>query len=99
MGIKLKTRLDNPDRIRDRSCSNSSNSGSGKMNPRVLLAVIEATRDDLLSVAVGEEVDRACGDDADKGWTKTLEKGPGRLFAIYIANKMYEYNRVVKTLS
>ena len=52
------------------------------MHPGSLLTVIELVRDDLFAVAVREEVDGPCGDDADEGGPEALEQRARRLFAV-----------------
>lgn len=47
--------------------------------------MVEVIGDDLLAVAVGEEVDRTCRDNADQCRTETLEQGTGRLVPVNIA--------------
>ncbi len=54
------------------------------MDPGVFLSIVEVLRDDLLAVAVGEEVDGAGGDGADQGRPETFEECSRGLFAVYI---------------
>lgn len=55
------------------------------MDIRVFPSVVKVVGDDLLAVAIGEEVDRTCGDDANQRWTEALEKCTGGLVTVDIA--------------
>lgn len=46
------------------------------MNVAILLAIIESIGNDLFAIAVGEEIDRASGDDTDERGSETLKQCP-----------------------
>ena len=64
----MESRFDYPDRVGRSSCYNTCVRGCDKVYPRILLAVVEVVGNDLFSIAVGEEVDRAGRDDSYKCW-------------------------------
>lgn len=72
--LQLETGFDDPDRVCAYCGADSCEGGGGEMNERSFNAIIEVVGDELFAVAVGEEVDRASGYDADKGGTQTLEE-------------------------
>jgi len=81
---ELKTRLDDPDRVRCRPGYNSGDCSCNKMNVGVFLSVIEMIGDYLLAVTVRVEIYRTCGYDANQGWAKPLEERSWRLVAVYV---------------
>ena len=72
--VELEAGLDDPDRVRRGAGRDAGEGGGGEVHVRVLHAVVEARGDDLLAVAVGEEVDGARGDDADERRAEALEE-------------------------
>ena len=75
--VELEAGFDDPYGVGRGTGGNARESGSRKVNPGVLCAVVEAGGDNLLAVAVGEKVDGAGGYDADKGGPETLEECAG----------------------
>lgn len=63
--LKLQSCLDHPDRVRRCAGRDARARCRAEVYPGILLPVVEATRDDVLAVTVGEEVDRTRGDDTD----------------------------------
>lgn len=82
---ELQPCFDDPDRIRRSARDDACNGGSREMDVGVFLSVVETIGNDLLAVAVGEKVDRACGNNADQCRTETLEQCTRRLIAVDIA--------------
>ena len=80
--VELEARLDDPDRVRRGAGRDAGDGRGGEVHPRVLLTVVEGVGDDLLAVAVREEVDGPCGDDADEGGPEALEQRARRLLAV-----------------
>ena len=70
---QLQPRFDNPDRVRRGAGEDACNSCRREMDVGVFLSVIEIIGNNLLAVAVGEKVDRTCGNNANQCWTETLE--------------------------
>ena len=63
------------------------------MHVRVFLSVVESVGDDLLAVAVREEVDRARWDDTDESGHETLKQRAWGLVSRYIPNSIFFYMR------
>ena len=63
---QLHARLDHPDGVRRAPGDDTRESRRGEVHVRVLAALVERVRDDLLAVSVCEEIDRAGGDDPDE---------------------------------
>ena len=82
MRVELETGLDDPDGVRRGAGRDACDGGGSEVDPRVLLAVVEGVGDDLLAVAVREEVDGPRGDDADEGGPEALEQRARGLFAV-----------------
>ena len=80
--VELEAGLDDPDGVRRGAGCDAGDGGGSEVNPRVLLAVVEGVGDDLLAVAVREEVDGPRGDDADEGGPEALEQRARGLFAV-----------------
>ncbi len=71
---QLKSRLNNPYRIR-RGASHDSGARSGaEVHVAVLATVVEGVGDDLLPIAVREKVDRTSGNDANESGTETFKE-------------------------
>lgn len=83
--LELQARLDDPDGIRRGAGHDARARGSAEVHPGVLLSVAEVVCDDVLAVAVGEEVDGARGDDPDEGGAEAAEERAEGLFAVDVA--------------
>jgi hypothetical protein len=71
--LELQTRLHDPYGIGRAAGAYARDRRGAEMDVCVLLAVVEVVGDDLLAVSIGEKVDGASGDDADKRRTQALE--------------------------
>ena len=72
-GRELQARLDDPDRIRRRAGGDARDGGSAEVDVGVFLAGVESVGDDLLSVAIREEIYRARGNDSHQSGHETLK--------------------------
>jgi hypothetical protein len=72
-GREQQACLDNSDQIGRRAGHDARYGGGAEVHEQVFLAIAESIRDDLLAVAIHEEVYRARWDDADQGGHKTLK--------------------------
>jgi hypothetical protein len=72
-GRELQARLDDPDRIRRRARGDARYGGGAEVDVGVFLAVVELVGDDLLSVAIREEIYRPRGDDPHQSGHETLK--------------------------
>jgi len=84
---ELHSRLHHPDGIcgcpGDDTCD-----GSGReVYIRVFLPVVEGVGDDLLAIAVREEVDRTGRDYAYECWGEAFEERTGRFFTVDVTAK------------
>lgn len=84
---ELQPSFDDPDRICRSACDDARDGCSREMDVGVFLSVVEIIGNHLLSIPVGEEVDRTCGNDANQCRTETLEQCARRLVAVDIAIK------------
>ena len=53
----------------------------------------------MFPVAVCPKVDRACGDDADEGWTEAFEEGSGGFVVVDVFHYVACFNKVVEETS
>ena len=67
-----------------------------QMDPCVLPAVIQLRSEDVFSISVCPEIDRARGDDADEGWAEAFEEGSGRFMVVYVFHYVACFDEVVE---
>lgn len=82
---ELHARFDDPNRIRSGASDDAGESSGREVHEGVFAAIVEGVRDDLLAVAVREEVDRTRGDDSDESRPESFEECAGRLEVVNIA--------------